>query len=89
MDTISLSSMFGQLLAFFAGCFADRRGFENFVTLTSGWILCNGRHSPTRCIQLHLKPAGDQASLAPASTALALTLLTLPSVAVVPMTTRA
>ena len=38
------------LLAGFAPCFT-RPGFENFVTMISGWITCQGRHSISRMIQ--------------------------------------
>lgn len=45
-----------RLLESFAGCFT-RPTFENFLTLVSGWILCQGRHCISRVIQVAGGPA--------------------------------
>lgn len=65
MEIIALSSGFGQLLVGFASCFVDRRSFENFVTLTTGWVLCTSRHMLSRCISLGLRPGGAKHHSAP------------------------
>lgn len=38
------------ILTSFSGCFT-RPSFDNFLTLVSGWILCQGRHCISRVIQ--------------------------------------
>jgi hypothetical protein len=35
-----------------------QHSFDNFVTLTTGWVLCTGRHTLTKCISLGLKRGG-------------------------------
>lgn len=51
MDIVALCGSFGLLLAGFRGYFVDGRSFENFVTLSTGWVLCAGRHTLTSCIK--------------------------------------
>lgn len=55
MGIVAFCGSFGQLFAGFGGCFVDGRSFENFVTLTTGWILCAGRHTLTNCIRAGIK----------------------------------
>lgn len=55
MDIVAISMGFGHLLAGFQSCFMDGRSFENFVTLTTGWVICSGRHTLTSCIRDGLK----------------------------------
>lgn len=50
MSTPAIPSTLQVLLEDFAPCFT-RPGFENFVTLISGWITCQGRRSISRIIQ--------------------------------------
>jgi len=50
VSTAAIPGTMQVLLAGFAPCFT-RPGFENFVTLISGWITCQGRHSISRMIQ--------------------------------------
>ena len=47
----SIPASLQVILQSFAGCFTAP-GFENFVALISGWILCQGRHCISRVIQV-------------------------------------
>ena len=60
MSIVTLPTSFAHLLLAFRDCFVDRRSFENFVTLSTGWVRCVGRHTITRFIQLGLKPGGEK-----------------------------
>lgn len=47
----SIPASLQVILDSFTGCFTQP-SFENFVALVSGWILCQGRHSISRVIQV-------------------------------------
>jgi SRSO17 transposase len=50
IDTAAVPVCMQSLLLPFAACFT-KPGYRNFVTLTLGWIACQGRHSISRIIQ--------------------------------------
>jgi hypothetical protein len=55
----SIPASLQGILESFAGCFT-RPSLEDFVALVSGWILCPGRHSISRVIQLAGGPAREK-----------------------------
>lgn len=52
----NIKSAFEQMLLSFSGCFT-KPTFNNFKTITEGWILTPGRKTMTKIIQLsnHMK----------------------------------
>ena len=50
MFTATVPQSVRELLESFRACFT-RPGFESFVALITGWIICQGRHSISRVIQ--------------------------------------
>ena len=56
MFDATIPSSIQSLLTGFSTCFS-RASFENFVSLVTGWIACQGRHCITRVIQAAHGPA--------------------------------
>ena len=56
---LTVPSSLQGLLDRFAGCYSQP-GFDNFVTMVTGWIACQGRHSISRVIQAGIGPARDK-----------------------------
>lgn len=62
IDTLAVPLCMHSLLLPFAACFT-KPGYQNFVTLSLGWIACQGRHSISRIIQAAAASQGNHARL--------------------------